>query len=286
MDLSPEPGAAKHGYFLMIAFTRILARATASVVLSLSTGFAVEIIAHRGASFDAPENSLSAIKLAWEQNADAVELDIWLSKDGRLLVFHDKDTKRIGKVDKKITEYTLEEAAKLDVGSWKDPKFTGERMPTLESILDTIPEGKRAVIELKDAPHIVPELVRVLRASKKPAKQLAVISFNYDTLAASRKALPELEHYFLYGYKKDAKTGEFPQLAPIVAKSKAAEFTGLDLHFDWPIDKKFVADLKAQGLKLVVWTVNDGEVARKLAAAGVDGITTDRPAWLREQLKK
>src|SRR5215207_9924600 len=77
---------------------------------------AVEIIAHRGASADAPENSLTAMKLAWEQGADAVELDLWLSKDGQLIVFHDADTKRIGKTNRKIPDLTLEEAQALDVG--------------------------------------------------------------------------------------------------------------------------------------------------------------------------
>ena len=270
----------------MLASFRHLSRFALCFTLSLASASAVEIIAHRGASADAPENSLSAMKLAWEQKADSIELDLWLSKDGKILVFHDSDTKRIGGVDRKITDYTLEEGRKIDVGSWKDPKFKGELMPSLESILDTIPEGKRAVIELKSGPEIAPELARVLKASKKPASQLSVISFKFDGLVASKKLLPELEHYFLHDYKKDPKTGEFPALAPLIEKTKAAGFTGLDLQFKWPIDEKFVADVKAAGLKLIVWTVDDAEVARKMAALGVDGITTNKPAYLREQLQQ
>src|SRR6187431_238635 len=120
-----------------------------ALLLSTASLSAVEIVAHRGASADAPENSLSAMKLAWEQGADAIELDLWLSKDGKLIVFHDADTKRIGGVDRKITEYTAAEAAQVDIGKWKGEKFAGEKLPALEPILATVPAGKRIVLELK-----------------------------------------------------------------------------------------------------------------------------------------
>src|SRR5688572_13467983 len=119
----------------MLAFLSF--RFFAGLVLTCATAAAVEIIAHRGASDDAPENSLSAMKLAWEQGADAIELDLWLSRDGKLIVFHDSNTKRIAGVERKISDYTLEEAAQLDVGKWKSPKFAGEKLPSLESILAT-----------------------------------------------------------------------------------------------------------------------------------------------------
>jgi glycerophosphoryl diester phosphodiesterase len=246
---------------------------------------AVEIVAHRGASADAPENSLSSMKLAWQQNADAIETDLWLSKDGKLIVFHDADTKRIGKVNRKISDYTLAEAQQVDIGTWKGPQFAGERIPTLESFLATIPEGKRIFLEIKCGPEIIPEFVRVLKASGRPASQLAVISFNYDSIRESKKALPELEHYLLADYKKDEKTGELPQLATLITQAKEAKLDGLDLQFKWPIDEAFVSEVKAAGLKLAAWTVDDPAVAKKLATAGVASITTNKPGWLREQLK-
>jgi glycerophosphoryl diester phosphodiesterase len=256
-----------------------------SSLLSARTVAAVEIIAHRGASFDAPENTLASMKLGWEQKADGIELDLWLSKDGRLIDFHDKDTKRFEPTVRAITNLTLAEARKLDVGLWKGEKYKGEPVPTLESILVTIPNGKRAVLEIKDGPHIVPELVRVLRESGRKPEEFAIISFNYDSLVASKKAWPKSDHYFLYDYKKDTKTDAFPELKPLLARAKAAGFEGLNLNFKWPITKEFVSEVKAAGLKMYVWTVNDVEVARRLVDAGVDGITTDKPQWLREQLK-
>jgi glycerophosphoryl diester phosphodiesterase len=258
----------------------------AAMIIGMSSGQAVEIIAHRGASADAPENTLSAMRLAWEQKADAIELDIYLSKDGKVLVFHDTTTKRMSGEERKISDYTWDEAAKLDVGAWKGPQFAGERIPTLDSILATVPSGGRAVIEIKCGPEVVPEMARIVAASGKTPEQLAVISFKYDSLAASQKRLPKIPHYLLSGYKKDEKTGEFPKVEPLIQKAKAAGFAGLNLHFDWPIDAAFVNRLKGEGLKTLVWTVNNADIARRLSAAGVDAITTDRPAWLREQLAK
>src|SRR5215218_7394628 len=84
---------------------------------------AVEIVGHRGASFDAPENTLASVKLAWEQKADAAEFDVFLSKDGKIVVIHDANTKRVAGVDKPVVQQTLEELRTLDVGKWKNPKF-------------------------------------------------------------------------------------------------------------------------------------------------------------------
>ena len=247
---------------------------------------AQDIIAHRGASEDAPENTLPAMQLAWEQGADAAELDLWLSRDGKLVVFHDADTKRFAEPVRKIKEMTLEEIQQLDVGALKGDKFKGVRVPTLESIMATVPAGKRIVLELKDGPELIPEFARVVEASGLKTEQLCVISFKEDTLRASKKTLPEVPHYFLKGYKADPKTGELPRLEPLLTLCREAKFEGLNLHFDWPVTAEFTAKVKAQKLKLLIWTVDDAAVAKRLAAAGVDAITTNRPAWLREQLKQ
>src|SRR4051794_3938882 len=104
-----------------------------------ASGSRVEVIAHRGASHDAPENTLAAIKLAWQQEADAAEFDLHLSRDGKLVVIHDADTRRVAGVDKRVAEQTLAELRRLDVGAWKGPRFAGERIATLEEVLATVP---------------------------------------------------------------------------------------------------------------------------------------------------
>src|SRR4051812_8609351 len=123
---------------------RVLSRfSRAAILFSLPffafRGLAVEIVGHRGASHDAPENSLTSMKLAWKQNADGIETDIHLSKDGHIVVMHDYDTKRIGGVDKKIVESTWDEMKDIDIGRWKGAQFTGEKIPTIDSFFATIP---------------------------------------------------------------------------------------------------------------------------------------------------
>ncbi len=94
------------------------------------------------------------MQLAWEQGADAAELDLWLSRDGKLVVFHDADTKRFAEPVRKIKEMTLEEIQQLDVGAFKGAKFKGVRVPTLESILATVPAhtGRASLALLANGP--------------------------------------------------------------------------------------------------------------------------------------
>lgn len=247
---------------------------------------AVDIIAHRGASHDAPENTLVAFKLGWQQRADAVELDIWLTKDGKIIVSHDADTKRTTGVAKKISENTLAELRALDAGSWKNPKWKGEKLPTLTEALALIPDGKRLVIEIKCGVEVLPELEHVLKASSKPAAQLVIISFHYDVCAQAKKLFPKIPVLFLSSFKQDKATGTWsPTPAELIQKAKSAGLEGINLSYKGPLDAAFVKQTHAAGLKFYVWTVDDAEVAKKLLAAGADGITTNRPEWLREQLR-
>lgn len=262
-----------------------------TALLLLLLGFvaqtsAVDIIAHRGASHDAPENTLAAFQLGWQQQADAVELDIWLTKDGKIVVCHDGDTKRTTGTAKKIPESTLAELRALEAGSWKDAKWKGEKLPTLTEALAAIPAGKRLVIEIKCGPEVLPELERDLKASGKPASQLVIISFSYEVCAQAKKLFPQIPVLFLSSFKQDKATSAWtPTAEALIKKAKAAGLDGLNLSHKGPLDAAFVKQTHAAGLKFYVWTVNDADVARKLLAAGADGITTDRPEWLRGQLR-
>lgn len=247
----------------------------------------MEIVAHRGASFDAPENTLASFKLGWAQQADAVELDILLSKDGRIVVIHDKDTKRLAGVDRPVVEQTLAELRSLDVGRWKDAKFTGEKLPLLGEVLATIPDGKRLFIEVKCGAEVVPELIRELKQAGKKPEQTAIIGFSADAMAAVKQALPNLEVYWIASIKPDPKAAKPPlTVDELISTAKRINADGLDLSACDTIDKPFGDKVRAAGLKLAVWTVNDPAVARAMQAAGVQSLTTDRPGWMREQLQK
>ena len=257
----------------------------ALTLLCLTADPNVEFVAHRGESHDAPENTLAAFQMAWDRKVTAVELDVHLTKDGQLIVCHDPNTKKTTGVDKVIKESTLAELRTLDAGRWKADRFAGEKLPTLGEALATIPERGRILIELKTGPEIVPALVKTIAASGKRTEQLAIISFNADTIAEAKRKLPPHEAYWIVAVKKDKTTGVLaPTVEELIAKAKAIRADGLDLSI--PATADYVEPVKAAGLKLCVWTVNDPEIARRFVELGVDGITTDRAAWLKQQLAK
>ncbi len=266
-----------------------LLRSLALPVFLVSAAFGrPEIVAHRGASFDAPENTIAAARLGWEQGSDAVEIDIWLSKDGQVVVMHDATTKRTAGNDASVVTQTLAELRKLDAGSWKNPKFAGEKIPTLEEVLATHPRtpGKRIFIEIKTGPEIVPAMVAAIRKVGLTAKQTAIISFKYDSLVATKKALPDYEAYWLLGKPSTEPNKKSPTLDEILRDSRTAKLDGLDLNHGWSLDAAAVKKIRAAGLSLHVWTVDDVAIAKQWTALGVDSITTNRPGWLREQLAK
>lgn len=243
-------------------------------------------IAHRGESFDAPENTMAAFRLAWERQVPEIELDVHLSKDGRLVVCHDPDTKRVTGTKLAIKETDSSRLLGLDVGAWKDERWKGERMPTLEEALATIPDKGRCLIEVKVGPEAVPALVKAVKESGKRANQFAIISFKAATVREAKRQLPELEAYYVSGFKRDKVTGVWtPTVDELIQEAKAIRADGLDLSFEGPLAQEDVQRIKSAGLKFFVWTVDDPVVAKKYAQWGADGITSNRAAWLKEQLR-
>lgn len=261
----------------------------AAALLALPV-FAVDIVAHRGASHDAPENTLAAEKLAWKQNADAVETDIWLTRDGKIVVSHDKNAKRTAGRDALVSDLTLAELRELDAGKWKGQQFSGEKLPTLDEQIALIPAGKRMFVEIKDGPALVPELVRCLERTKSSPQTITIISFNYESLKECRKLLPAYKTQYLVGYRApNAKAApnakKQPTLDEVIAEAKAAKLTGLDLQSTWPLTPADTKKIKDAGLELHVWTVDDPAVAKHWIELGAISVTTNRPGFLREQLK-
>ena len=240
----------------------------------------MEIIAHRGASYDAPENTLAAVRLAWEQNADAVEVDVHLSRDHRVIVIHDADTRRVCGLKRTVCNQTLAELQKLDVGRWKSPKYAGEKLAPLEDVLATIPPGKRMLIEIKSGPEIIPYLQQAIGNTR-----VVPIAFDLETITRLKQARPDLECYWVVGWRRDWKRGGWlPKPAAMIDQARSASLDGLDVGANGPITPAFVRKVKAAGLKLYVWTVDAPARARQLRAAGIDGLATNRPGWLRQQL--
>lgn len=255
-----------------------------NALLATSSPAAIQIIAHRGASHDAPENTLSSFKLGYQQNADADECDIYLTRDHKVVVIHDSDTGRISGVTNQVAANTAEDLRRLDIGRWGPWRGKGfsEKIPLLEEVLPLIPDGKRLFIEIKCGVEILPELKRILAKSGKSPAQSPIIGFGYEVVKQAKVDMPDLEVSWLV--TRDKKTKEYPPIAELISKAKAANLDGLDLEAGFPMDKAFVEKVHSAGLRLYTWTVDDPALARRLTEAGVDGITTNRPGWLREQL--
>lgn len=247
---------------------------------------AQQIVAHRGASHDAPENTLAAFRLAWEQGADAIEGDFYLTSDRQIICSHDARTKRTAGVDLEIAKTSLSDLRKLDVGAWKGEKFKGEQMPTLEEVLGIVPTGKKLLIEIKCGSEIVPVLKTLLAASTLKPEQTVVICFDDKVIRETRRQIPHIKAYWLVGYKKDKETGVFkPSTESVLAKLKEIDAHGLDTQAERAVVvKEFVDKLRAAKLECHAWTINDPDLARHFQGLGFDSITTDRPAFLREQL--
>ena len=242
----------------------------------------VEIIGHRGASYIAPENTMASVMLAWEKGADA-EVDVYLTTDNKIVVIHDKTTKRTAVTDVNVTESASEELRKLDVGSSKSEEYAGEQIPFLADIVETIPPGRKLYIEIKCGPEILPYLRELLAQSGKMSR-IVIIAFDLETAVMS-KELIDVPTYWLKGTEKIKETEQWiPHDPQLVQTAKNKGLDGLDVHFAG-VNKEFTDAVKAAGQKLYVWTVDDPEEANRLIKLGVTGITTNRPGWLREQLE-
>lgn len=244
----------------------------------------VQIIAHRGASYLAPENTKASTLLAWKLKADAVEVDVYLSKDKRIVVIHDRTTKRTSGVNLNVAQVTAKELRQLDVGSFKSKKYAGEKIPFLEEIIVTIPPKKKLYVEVKCGPEIVPLLKQVIEQSGKK-KQIVIISFNLEVVTRAKKVMPKIPAYWLLGTQEDKQTKKLlPHDPQWLQTAKDRGIEGLDVHYAG-VTKDFMKAVKDNKQELYVWTVDDPEEAKRLLKIGIRGITTNRPEWLRKQLQ-
>lgn len=235
------------------------------------------LLAHRGASADAPENTLTAFREAASQGADGVELDTLVCGSGEVVVCHDEKLDRLAGVDRDVRFTPYERLRQLDVGSKLG--FAPERIPLLSEVLDALPARMLVNIELKC------ETVEDFGLSEKVAKlvterglgeRILISSFNPLCLVRMAKFAPALRRGFLI----DPDRGFLRQsalMAPLSANYSVHP------HFSQCTPGRAAAWHRA-GLKLAVWTVDDPAEAKRLARLGVGYCITNRPRALREAL--
>ncbi|MBC7252060.1 MAG: glycerophosphodiester phosphodiesterase [Anaerolineae bacterium] len=234
--------------------------------------------AHRGASAYAPANTLSAFRLAAELGADGVELDVQLSRDGEVVVIHDFTVDATTNGSGPVAHKTLAELQALDAGSWFDPAFAGEHIPTLQEVMDAVGHRLLLNIEIKlpftlRNTGLEAEVVRLIEDNNLLSR---VIVSSFHPLALRRvKALNRrIPTGLLYAHNLPIylRRAWFAPLVPHEAR-----------HPDFTlVTPAYVRTMKARGYRINVWTVDDPTEMRRLLALGVDAIITNRPDLLRQ----
>jgi len=229
-------------------------------------------IGHRGASTEAPENTIASFRRAVELGADGVELDLHRTRDGRFIVIHDDTLDRTTDGRGPVDALSFDELRRLDAGSWKDPAFAGERVPTLEEVVDALPARVAVFAELKAgsarAPGIEDDLARLL-AERDLLGRVRVSSFDHRALARLRQLLPAVS------------TGALFVALPVdpVAIARACGAQAIHPNFRY-LTRDVVDEAHRAGLAVHAWTVNEPADIVAVRGLGVDGIMSDHPERL------
>jgi glycerophosphoryl diester phosphodiesterase len=230
------------------------------------------VVAHRGASGLAPENTLAAFRLAVEQGAPCVECDVHLTADGVPIVIHDATVDRTTNGSGAVSAMRFEDLRRLDAGAWRGGEFTGERLPTLDETLAACAGRARLVVELKagGGEALVDAALAAIDAAA--GTDVAVISFGPDEVRLTARKRPDLPLGFLI--TKGHLTQHGVPAALAAARDFGATFFSPN---EAPVDAALVDAAHAVGLPVSVWTVDDPARMAALASLGVDAITTNRP---------
>jgi glycerophosphoryl diester phosphodiesterase len=239
------------------------------------------IIAHRGSSAYAPENTLAAFKLALQQGADGIELDAKLSADGHVVVIHDPAVDRTTPFHGKVADLRLAELRKMDAGSHFDIAFKGESIPTLEEVFKAVGQLTYINVELTNyasPSDTLPEKVADLVRQYKLAQRVIFSSFNPIALVRIRRLVPEAPIGLLAfpgarGWLARSHLGrlvKYQSLHPELSDATAALINRVHKHSG----------------RVFVYTVNRQEDMQRLFALGVDGIFTDDPLLAQNALKE
>lgn len=244
------------------------------------------VIAHRGASGTAPENTIAAFKLGVERGADQIELDIHLSKDGEVIVIHDAEVDRTTNGTGKVADLTLTELKKLDAGSWKDTQYANEPVPTLDEALKAINGKAKVLIEFKSGDEIysgmeqkVVDIVRQNNAEDWVVYQ----SFHPDVINELNRLEVKSPIYLLI-------VGRLP-LFPVYYDDKVrfgnpfkrwkGKVKGINPNQRFAT-KRYIKHAHKHGFEVFVWTVNEDEDIIKITERGADGIITNYPEKLTQ----
>jgi glycerophosphoryl diester phosphodiesterase len=245
-----------------------------------------QVVAHRGASAEAPENTLAAVRRAVAVDADHVEIDVQRTKDGALVVVHDTTLVRTTDVRRVfprrapwlVGDFTADEIARLDAGSWWSPHHARERVPTLEEVVEVLrPTRTGLLLEVKATalhPGLAADVAAALDGIRGyvdeavAARRLVVQSFDHDAMRQHKQLVPAVP----VGALGTPGIAELGALATWADEVNPAH---------WSVNQRFVDTVHRHGMRCQVWTVNRSAHLRRALGLGVDGVTTNHPLDLR-----
>lgn len=236
------------------------------------------IVAHRGASADAPENTIPAFELAWKQGADAVEGDFRLTSDGHIVCVHDRKTKKADQI-LFVKDSTLEQLRKLDVGIKKGEQWKGTKIPTLAEVLATVPDNKKIYIEVKCGPEIIPRLLDEIKKSKLKTEQVIIIAFDAEVIKTLKDTAPRFKAFWLAEFREDEAGKIKPSIETVLKTLKNIKADGLSSSYK-NITESMIKQIQAEGYEYHVWTIDDPETAGQFVKWGAFSITTNTPKKL------
>ena len=250
-----------------------------------SENMAICWISHRGESADAPENTLKAFALAMERNSDGMECDVRFTSDRVVLCSHDDNTGRMGSESLIVADTPYAKLAALDMSGGM-PGYKGEGIARFEDTLKVLKPGKKYFVEIKVSdPEILSSVRNFVRNAGIPAEQIIIIAFDKEVIRNCSSYCPEFKTLWLTGFQ-ELSPGRFSPSAPeLIAILRDIGADGVDAHGNLQvIDENYVRQLKKEGFYFAVWTVDDEADARRFMALGVDSITSNRAASLKEKL--
>jgi len=241
------------------------------------------IVAHRGASLAAPENTIPAFNLAWKLGADAIEGDFHLTKDGYIVCIHDNNTKYMSDKNLIIRNTTLAELRKLDVGRKHSKAYKGTIIPTIAEVFTTVPKNKTIYIEIKSGAKIIPVLIEEIEKSALKKEQIVVISFNKNIIQELKNKAPELKASWLSGFKKDDSGNITPSLESVLTTLNQIKADGFSSSKNF-INEDFIKSIMENGFEYHVWTVDDEKTAKRFKKWGAKSITTNVPGHIKTNI--
>jgi len=229
------------------------------------------IIAHRGISFDLPENSLSAFNASWAVGVDGIEGDFHLTRDGSIVCIHDDNTSRVCNKNLVICNSTLQELKELNL-QCEGKNHLNIKIPTLTEVLKTVPSGKKIFIEIKCGVEILSPLIKELSRSKINSNQVVIISFDKQVVKELKEMAPEYKALLLYSYE------EGREVSSLINEMFDIKADGIGT--DNELSKEFVEKVIISGLEYHSWTINNADTANQLISWGSNSITTNEPELL------